>query len=128
MYIEFRRTGLPARAIFMIIFLYVMTNSLAAEVVTVKYRGPLSLNPFNCWEITRSSFIKRVCYDDAQSYLVINLNGTYYHYCEVSINTIEALLAASSMGKYFNQYIRGDGSLGPFDCRSKHTPNYPQLN
>jgi hypothetical protein len=93
-----------------------------AETVTVKYRGPVDLTPFNCPDLTRSSFIQRVCYDKAQNYMLINLRGTFYHYCELPSATFDALMAAPSMGQFYNQNIRGSGSDGPYDCRTHRLP------
>lgn len=56
---------------------------LRAETVVVKYRGSVDLKPFACTDITQSSFIRRVCFDKANEYMLISLNGTYYHYCEI---------------------------------------------
>jgi KTSC domain len=89
---------------------------ISAEAVDVKYRGRVDLKPFACTDTPRSSFIQRVCYDKAQSYMLINLRGTYYHYCE--------FLAAPSMGQFYNQRIKGTGSDGPFDCRTHRVPTY----
>jgi KTSC domain len=89
------------------------------EVVTVKYRGPVSLAPFKCDPITRSSFIDRVCYDAANSYMLIDLNGTWYHYCEIDAGTVSNLVAADSMGRFYNQSIKGR-----FDCRTHQVPHY----
>ena len=53
-----------------------LTSAVAAEEpVDVKYRGPISLAPFTCEAITRSSFIERVCYDAKNAYMLINLHG-----------------------------------------------------
>lgn len=95
-----------------------------AEAVDVKYRGTVDLRPFTCTEITRSSFIDRVCYDKTNQYLLIQLKLTYYHYCEIPNTTVEALLSAPSMGQYFNTTIKGSGSDGPFDCRTHRVPTY----
>lgn len=95
-----------------------------AETVMVKYRGPVPLDTFQCQNVTRSSLVNRVCYDAAQAYMVIALNGTFYHYCEIDAATVDGLLSAPSMGKFFNAYIRGSGSDGPFDCRSHRVPEY----
>ena len=95
-----------------------------AEDVFVKYRGPVPLDTFQCEDISRSSFIQRVCYDDAQQYMIINLSGTYFHYCEIGSDTVAALMSAPSMGKFYNQVIKGSGSNGPFDCRTHQIPNY----
>jgi hypothetical protein len=89
------------------------------EVVTVKYRGPVSLAPFKCDAITRSSFIERVCYDAANSYMLIGLKGTWYHYCEIGPATVSALSAAESMGQFYNASIKGR-----FDCRTHRVPEY----
>ena len=90
-----------------------------SEVVQVKYRGEVDLKPFSCTDIERSSFIKRVCYDDANQYMLISLNGTYYHYCEIDSGTVTALLSAESIGRFYNANIKG-----LFDCRSHRVPAY----
>lgn len=95
-----------------------------AETVDVKYRGPVDLKPFNCQNITRSSFINRVCYDQSNQYMIIQLNSVYYHYCDLPKSTLDALLAAPSMGQYFNGNIKGSGKDGPYDCRTHRTPKY----
>jgi len=94
------------------------------ETVDVKYRGQVDLKTFECRDINRSSFIQRVCYDKPQSYMVINLKGTYYHYCELPPATFDSLMGAPSMGQFYNQNIKGSGSDGPYDCRTHRVPNY----
>jgi KTSC domain len=90
-----------------------------SEIVEVKYRGALDLRHFSCTDISRSSFIKRVCYDQSNEYMVISLNGTYYHYCEIDSGTVSSLLDADSMGRYYNASIKGR-----FDCRRHRVPAY----
>ena len=75
------------------------------------------------WAFWRS-FVQRVCYDADQQYMIVMLNDTYYHYCEIDDQTVDALINASSVGEYFNQHIKGDGSDGPFDCRTHRVPTY----
>jgi KTSC domain len=89
------------------------------EVVNVKYRGPVSLAPFKCEAITRSSFIRRVCYDASNSYMLINLSGTWYHYCDIDHGRVDELLQANSMGRFYDASIKGS-----FDCRTGHVPAY----
>lgn len=96
----------------------------SAETVNVKYRGHVSLDPFECESVSRSSFINRVCYDADNSYMIIKLQQTYYHYCEIGENTVSSLKAAPSMGHYYNANIKGSGSDGPFDCRTHSMPAY----
>jgi hypothetical protein len=102
---------------------FVLAPAMAsAETVDVKYRGPVDLAPFSCADTPRSSFIQRVCYDKKDSYMLINLRGIYYHYCELPVGTFEALMAAPSMGQFYNQNIKGTGSDGPYDCRTHKMP------
>lgn len=90
-----------------------------AETVDVKYRGSVSLAPFACEVITRSSFIEHLCYDAKNAYMLIDLNGTWYHYCEIDQGTVSNLLAADSMGRFYNASIKGQ-----FDCRTHRMPQY----
>jgi hypothetical protein len=90
-----------------------------SEIVEVKYRGALDLKYFDCNDISRSSFIRRVCYDRNNEYMVISLHGTYYHYCEIDSGTVSSLLGADSMGRYYNANIKGR-----FDCRTHRVPTY----
>jgi hypothetical protein len=98
-----------------------MPQIAVGETVMVKYRGPVDLAPFQCEWITRSSFIQRLCYDPKESYVVVNLNGTYYHYCEVPPHVISEWRAAESMGRYFNAAVKDR-----FDCRLLRMPTYGQ--
>jgi hypothetical protein len=105
-----------------LIFGLVLATSIAAakgETVDVKYRGQVDLKSFDSADITRSSFIKRVCYDQPNKYMLINLNGTYYHYCQIDPETVTVLKTADSMGRYFNAEVKGH-----FDCRINQMPTY----
>jgi KTSC domain len=109
-----------ATAIIVLLF----TAEVRSETVNVKYRGAVDLKTFECRDINHSSFIQRVCYDKAQSYLIISLKGTYYHYCKLPPITFDGLMAAPSMGQFYNQNIKGAGSDGPYDCRVHQMPTY----
>jgi hypothetical protein len=93
--------------------------STADQTVYVKYRGPVNLAPFACEAITRSSFIENICYDAKNTYMLIDLKGTWYHYCEIDQETVSSLLAAESMSRFFNASIKGR-----FDCRTNRVPAY----
>lgn len=93
--------------------------SAQAESVHVKYRGVVDLAPFKCEFATRSSLVTRVCYDRKEEYMIIGLQGTYYHYCGIDSGTVGALRNASSMGQYFKSNIKGR-----FDCRTARVPAY----
>src|SRR6266487_2262970 len=89
-------------AIMSAVALFAATSIACAESVFVKYRGEVDLRTFDCTDITRSSFIKRVCYDQHNEYMLISLNGTFYHYCEIDGRTVSTLMTAESMGRYYH--------------------------
>lgn len=99
------------------LMLFALTGT--AETVIVKYRGPVDLSHLDCEQITRSSVVKRLCYDSGEKYVIVNLTGTYYHYCEVPPATIAAWRQAESMGRFYNAQVKGR-----FDCRVLHVPPY----
>jgi hypothetical protein len=101
-----------------------LSEIASAETVSVKYRGPVDLKPFACTDTPRSSFIRRVCYDKAQSYMLIQLKNVWYHYCEIPASTVSSLLTADSAGRYYLANIKGSGKDGPYDCRTHRVPNY----
>jgi KTSC domain len=97
-----------------------------AEIVDVKDRGPVDLAPFICQDVTRSSVISRVCYDAESRRMLVQRYAAYQQYCDVPKDTIDALLNAPSMGKYFNANIKAadhDGNV-PYDCRMHKPPSY----
>jgi hypothetical protein len=96
-----------------------LSSAVSAEDVAVKYRpDPVNLKHFECTD-TVSSFVNQVCYDNKRRYLIILLNSTRYHWCDVGEETVKALLAAESKGRYFNNNIKGR-----FDCRLSRVPEY----
>jgi hypothetical protein len=94
----------------------------SSETVDVRDRGTVDLGSFECRDINRSSLIQRVCYDRAQSYLIVGVKGTYDHYCDIAAATFDELMGAPSMGQYFNRNIRGSESDGRYDCRAHRIP------
>ena len=95
--------GLPALGITVLGLVHSQPN----EVVAVKYRGKVE-----CEDVTRSSFIRRVCYDRLNNYMLINLDGRYHRYCDIDDGTVASLLAAESMSEFYNSSIKGQ-----FGCR-----------
>ena len=101
------------------VVIFFCSSVLRAESVYAKYRGDVDLRSFDCWEVTRSSFIKRVCYDRRNEYMLISLNGTFYHYCEIDAGTVSSLLSAPSIERFYNARIKGQ-----FNCRVHRMPEY----
>lgn len=92
-------------------------NAQAGEVVMVKYRGSVDLAPFACEFVQRSSVVQRLCYDKREQYVIVNLSGTYYHYCEVPASLVTAWRGADSMGRFYDQNVKGR-----FDFRVNRVP------
>ena len=96
--------------------LLVAAGSAQAERVFVKARGELNLAPFHCESYRRSENVKRLCYDEANRYLLVSIKGIWYHYCAVPPKTFAEFRRAASVGRYFNDNIGGR-----FEC-SETTP------
>ena len=99
-----------------------MCQIASAETVQVKYLGPVSLDAFTCTDVQENSDVSRICYDKKERYMVIKLNKTYYHYCEIDASTVASLQNSRSKRDFFQTNIRGSGSDGPFDCRTHPIP------
>jgi len=90
-----------------------------AERVYVKARGEVQLAPFKCETVARSANVKRICYDEPRQYLLVSLNGVWYHFCGVTPSTVSAWKQASSKGRYYNDNVRSN-----FDCTDVPPPSY----
>src|ERR1019366_1625291 len=121
---DIRRFKYDAYCLAVIWTALLISSATSAECVTVKYRStPVCLDSFVCAQTPQSSFVRSVCYDAPRSYMLINLNGTWYHYCAVDPATVKNLLNANSVGRYYNSYFRSQGSVhGPYDCRDHPAP------
>lgn len=90
--------------------------------VTIKYRTSQVdiANPrFEYHDTSNSSFVRGAWYDKSNSYMIINLSGTYYHYCALPVSTWEDFKSADSAGTYYNGSIKGN-----YDCRQNYVPSY----
>lgn len=94
--------------------------SASAETVDVKYRGPVNISSFDCPTIKGSSFVNRICYHQATSYLIVKLRSTYYHYCDVGLDLFGAFVDAPSLGRFYNQAIKGQS----YNCQGKAVPTF----
>jgi hypothetical protein len=104
-----------------ILFALCHVPTASAESVVVKYRGLVPLDTFQCPALKSSSLVTRLCYDAKPRYLVVSLNGTYYHYCAVEPETFQAWIAAPSLGTFYNQRMKGSQR---YDCRLHEVPQY----
>ena len=81
-----------------------VSSAANAETVSVKYRGTVDLKPFDCEGYT-SSLAKRICYDARENYLLVSLNSTYYHYCEIPATVVGAWRSAESLGRFIHTLV-----------------------
>lgn len=77
-----------------------------AETVQVKYIGPVNLAGFDCRNHD-SSFVWRTCHQLSKQFAVVSLKGTYYGYCSIPASTVRQWRASSSLGRFYNQRIKG---------------------
>ena len=107
---------------FILSALVYICNIASAETVKVKYNGAVSLDSFVCAEVKENSDVSRICYDQAEGYMLIQLKTTYYQYCGIDSATVQDLQGAKSKRQFFETRIRGTGADGPFDCRTHSVP------
>ncbi|MBU0594585.1 MAG: KTSC domain-containing protein [Gammaproteobacteria bacterium] len=81
-------------------------QSQKQDFVYVKYRGSVDLAHFVCYPLIKSSLVKNLCYDAKEKYVIVNLKGIYYLYCEVPSNVVLNWLSANSKGKFFDAHIK----------------------
>ena len=107
------------------LILLLCTAEFGPETIEVRDRGSIDLTPLACRDINRSSIIQLVCYDSAQRYLIVSVDGVYDQYCDLPASSFDGLMAAPSMGQFFNRNIRRSGPVGRYDCRTHRTPSAP---
>ena len=93
-----------------------------ARVVWVKYRStPVNVSHprFKYLVTNRSSFVTGAWYDESNTYMIIGLNGTYYHYCRMPSSAWNSFRAADSFGRHYNAFIKGR-----YDCRLGGVPEH----
>jgi hypothetical protein len=97
----------------------IASSPVFAECVAVKYRSTcVDLGKLECTE-TLSSFVHEVCYDAKNEYMVILLNTTRYHYCQIPKEVVGALIHAESVGRFYDTSIKGK-----FGCQGLAVPAY----
>lgn len=89
---------------------------IESEAVETGEHRLVDLQTFECRDIARSTVLQRVCYNRAQQDLIVASNGAYHRYCGVTVDTVERLLGAPSMGQFFNRNIRGEAAGSRYDC------------
>jgi hypothetical protein len=105
-------------------FALVLSSVLAAplaraEIVIVSDAGELDLSSFDCIDVVESRLLKRVCYDQAQQYLVAEIHGRYYDQCRVAPALFDEFLDSETPVAFYNQRIRAGHK-----CSAAQRPKY----
>jgi hypothetical protein len=100
------------------LLLGLLASPVDSETIDVRGRGTVDLRTFECRDINRSTVVQRVCYDVAQSYLVVAVGGVYDQFCGVPAKTYAAFMVAPSMGLFLNRNIRA-ASEGRYRCKEQ---------
>ena len=75
-----------------------------------------------CADVNKGRDVLRICYDKAERHMLIQLKSTYYQYSQIDPATVNALHAERSKRQFFAARIGGNGTDGPFDCRTHPIP------
>jgi len=88
--------------------------------VDVRYRNdPVDVASFEYLNTSRSSWVRGAWYDADNQYMIINLQGTNYHYCGMPSSAWRSFKSASSFGSHYNAFIKSN-----YDCQYNHPPDY----
>jgi hypothetical protein len=93
--------------------------------INVKYRSdPVDVanGDFSYWFPEGRGNVLEAWWDSRNDYLLINLGGTVYHYCNFSVLAWFDLTTSSVPDFIYSQLIRGNPDI---DCRSHSVPRYP---
>lgn len=105
----------------------VIERSVAAQWVTVKYRAdPVNVasGNFQHWMplASEAGNVRQAWYSANYNYMLIQLGGTVYHYCEFGLYDWEALINADNVDSHYARLIRGGVKN---DCRRASVPESP---
>lgn len=90
--------------------------------VTVRYRtDPVDLAYPGRFDlmVPDSTLVAAAAFDQSNRYLLISLNGVWYHYCGVTGSVWSAFGAAPSKGRFYTSDLQGR-----YDCREGDIPAY----
>lgn len=108
-------------SILIIILACLFASQVHAKQIYVKYRGPVDTDNghFHTYNLKSSSLVYEIFYDRPNSYLLVNLKGTFYHYCSIPSNVVNSWVSAPSLGRFYLGNIKGN-----YDCRIYPFPDY----
>ena len=101
--------------------LLVLSSNTFAQDIYVKYRGMVDVSngQFKHLSLKDSKLIKSMYHDNGNSYLLVQLKSTYYHYCSIPQGEISNWRKSASLGRYYKRNIKGR-----YSCKGNPVPNY----
>jgi hypothetical protein len=73
------------------------------EVVGVKGFGDVDLSNFDCTANSESKLLHRICYNEANRYLIAQIDDDYYESCNVGPKIIDGLTDSEHVVACYNQ-------------------------
>jgi len=82
-----------------------------AREISVKYlNDKVNVINFIEYELKKSSFVKEMFYKPSQKYLIVRLNNTFYHCCEIPQRKVTDWVSSISLGSFYIKHIRNNYS------------------
>ena len=114
----------------MSVFIFLLTSAYPAfgADLFVKHRGVVNTELINKrtghphfaeLKLKRSSLVKGMFYDQGNSYLLVRLGNSWYHYCGITQKEVRSWQNSQSLGSYYRSSIKGE-----YDCRTGFVPQY----
>ena len=98
------------------------TQESSDTLVAVRYRDDLvdlSHNRFDVFIPEDQTLVNGLWYDKANKYLIISLNGVYYHYCDLSEDVLLDLKTTVDIAEFYKNEI-----YETHDCHLGNIPRY----
>ena len=113
---------MPSLRLLTVLLCLLAASPMEARDITVKYCPTpvdVSNDHFQVFDLKPSSLVQKIFYDAGNEYLLVCLKETFYDYCEISEAAVRKWVAASSLRRYYLQYIKGN-----YVCRLSETREY----
>ena len=104
----------------------VAPSGSSCETINVKYRSPQKLTL--CSDVfsqlpNSSGTVREAFYDSLRSYMIVNLNGTNYHYCRFPSDAWRKWSSTLNKYAFYERDIRGN-----YDCRLNSGGDVPEYS
>lgn len=99
---------------------YNKTENNFSKYIYIKHRWYLDIDSSRfIWWYVADNTVRELYYDSKNRYMIINLDGTYYHYCKVPRDSRNWIYNSSNIYNYYENNFYHN-----FDCRKWWIPLY----